>query len=65
MSTKHAEGRSQQLSQLKRDEPYRAGCSIYTHPSQIAAIAALHHVNTPAFDRPRVLELGTAAGENL
>ena len=53
------------MHKIESQHPYRAGCSIYTHPSQISAIATLHDVPPPSLRAPRILELGSATGDNL
>ena len=53
------------MYRIEARHPYRAGCSIYTHPSQLSAIATLHNVSPPTLRAPRILELGSATGDNL
>jgi SAM-dependent methyltransferase len=47
------------------DLPYDDNVFPYTQPTNLAAVAALHGLDPPPFDRCRVLDIGCATGTNL
>ena len=45
--------------------PYVSMPVVYSQPSRLAALAALHGLRAPAADEARVLEIGCASGGNI